>query len=136
MSGRTEKKAGTDRQSGFTLIEVLVALVVLSLVLGATYQLFSTGLHSVSQTDQQIRATMVAESVMAAVGTRVTADADQLSDVTEDGFRWVVNVVPFEDPNAPPPERVKLRLYRVSVVVRWGMARSYTLSTLALGPLS
>jgi prepilin-type N-terminal cleavage/methylation domain-containing protein len=121
--------------NGFTLIEVLVALVILGLVLGACYRLLSTGLKSVAEADGLIRAVLVAESLLADASQR-TDPRDAQSDLALDGYRCSVAVVPYDDAEMPAPEETHLRLYRVTVTVEWGLHRSYELATLALGPES
>ncbi len=120
---------------GFTLVEVLVALVVLGLVLGACYRLLSTGLKSTAEADGLVRAVMVAESVLADASQR-TDPRDAARDLAIDGYRCDVAVVPYDDSSLPAPEETGLRLYRVTVTVEWALHRSYELATLALGPAS
>ncbi|HXQ66975.1 MAG TPA: prepilin-type N-terminal cleavage/methylation domain-containing protein [Alphaproteobacteria bacterium] len=120
---------------GFTLVEVLVALVILGLVLGACYRLLSTGLKSTAEADGLFRAVMVAESALADASQR-TDPRDAASDLAIDGYRCNVAVVPYDDAALPGPEETGLRLYRVTVSVEWGLHHSYELATLALGPAS
>ena len=120
---------------GFTLVEVLVALVVLGLVLGACYRLLSTGLKSTAEADGLLRAVMVAESVLADASQR-TDPRDAASDLAIDGYRCDIAVRPYDDATMPGPEETGLRLYRVTVTVEWGRNGSYELATLALGPAS
>ncbi len=120
---------------GFTLVEVLVALVILGLVLGACYRLLSTGLKSIAEADGSLRAVLVAESVLADASQR-DDPRDAANDLAIDGYRCNVAVVPYDDAEMPGPEETHLRLYRVTVTVEWGLRRSYELATLALGPAS
>ena len=120
---------------GFTLVEVLVALVVLGLVLGACYRLLSTGLKSTAEADGLVRAVLVAESALADASQR-TDPRDAASDLAIDGYRCNIAVLPYDDAALPGPEETGLRLYRVTVTVAWGRNRSYELATLALGPAS
>src|SRR3546814_7122506 len=59
---------------GFTLLEVLVALAILSLSLAAIYQAFGIGLRNDAQTHRYWAATILAESRLALIGTEVAAD--------------------------------------------------------------
>ncbi len=120
---------------GFTLVEVLVALVILGLVLGACYRLLSTGLKSIAEADGLFRAVMVAESVLADASQR-TDPRDAANDLAIDAYRCNVAVAPYDDASLPGPEETGLRLYRVTVTVEWGLHHSYELATLALGPAS
>ena len=53
---------------GMTLIEVLVAFVVLSLTMAVTMQIFSGGIRNARLADSYSRAVFLAESKLAAVG--------------------------------------------------------------------
>ena len=50
---------------GFSLLEMLVALVILSLSLGALYQGATRAIQNTSVADQYTRAVMLAESMIA-----------------------------------------------------------------------
>ena len=56
------------RQSGFSLLEVLVAFSILALALGVLLQSFSTGMRGVTQSGLYSRATLLAESIFARAG--------------------------------------------------------------------
>jgi prepilin-type N-terminal cleavage/methylation domain-containing protein len=58
---------------GFSLLEVLVAFVILSLVATALFRLFSGALQNVSAADEYTRAVLVAESVLATAGRNPAA---------------------------------------------------------------
>ena len=59
---------------GFSMLEVLVAFVILALVGTALFRLFSGALNNASAADDYSRAVLVAESVLAeAAGTRAAA---------------------------------------------------------------
>lgn len=122
-----------ERERGFTLIEVLVALVILGLVMGACYRLLSTGMRSITEADGLFRAVLLAESAAAEVGLRVDPRA-AAGERSADGYRLSVAVVPYDDPEVPAAAETGLRLYRVTVTVAWSGQRSYRLATLALGP--
>ena len=44
------------RQSGFTLVEIVVAFVMLSLVLATSYQIFTTGMQRAGDLEDSSRA--------------------------------------------------------------------------------
>ena len=58
-------------QRGFSLIEVLAAFVILALVATALFQLFSGALLNASAADEWSRASLVAESRLAAAAGAV-----------------------------------------------------------------
>ena len=53
--------------AGFTLLEALIAIVILALSLSALLQLYSTGLRGIATIDDNLRARLLAQSVMAEV---------------------------------------------------------------------
>src|SRR5258707_8716331 len=62
--------ADNRSSAGFTLIEILVAFTVATLLLGALYQLFSAGLRSSASAEHYADAVLLAESGLdALVGT-------------------------------------------------------------------
>ena len=52
----------TNRQSGFSLLEVLVAFAILSMSLGVLYQAFSNSLRNVGASGDYSRAMIIAVS--------------------------------------------------------------------------
>lgn len=108
------------RQRGITLIEVLVAFVIMALVVSVLFKIFSGGLRNVQLSDDYMRATILAESLLNEQGE--TGDISQLS--TEQGssgeFVWSLRAEPYEAPNAPLDS--PLSPYLLSVQVSWGSA--------------
>ena len=125
-------------QSGFTLIEVIVALAVLALTLGVVFQSFSLGLRSMSSSEAYLRAVEVAESRLAMVGRDVERFGRELKGKSESGLTWSVTIEPFEDPEEtlPDPDDAGVRLYEIVVRVATADGRTVTLKTLRLGPPS
>src|SRR5260221_8769959 len=67
-----QQPADNRSSAGFTLIEILVAFTVATLLLGALYQVFSTGLRSSASAEHYADAVLLAESGLdALVGTAV-----------------------------------------------------------------
>ena len=52
----------TNRQSGFSLLEVLVAFAILSMSLGVLYQAFSNSLRNVGASGDYSRAMIIGEA--------------------------------------------------------------------------
>lgn len=129
------------RSRGFTLIEVIVAFVLLSLVLATGFEIFSTGLRRAGDLDGYSRAIVVAQSKLASVGLDQPLQAGAIEGDSEDGrVHWVLDMQPVEDEVAPgqvQPGPGTYMLYRVQATVSWpgpdARQRSYSLSTLALG---
>jgi general secretion pathway protein I len=119
------------RDDGFTLLEVLVALVVLSTAVVAALQLFGGGLRLARSAGDQAEAALLANAKLADL------EPGPLTEGTEEGsdgpYRWSRRVK--IDPSLLPidqdtPEAVTIRLAQVNVEVRWGQGRRFQLATL------
>lgn len=64
-------KTKYKREGGFTLLETLVALSVLAISLGITYQVFSSALRGSTLADDYAQASMYADSHLAEIGKKV-----------------------------------------------------------------
>jgi general secretion pathway protein I len=129
---------------GFSLLEVLVAFVILSLVAVALFRLFSAALNNASAADDYSRAVLVAESALAtAAAAQPLREATQ-SGVVDDGrIEWSTRVEPYSPPVGGSPELASVtetlptRLYRVAAEVTFvgptGGKRTYALATVRVG---
>src|SRR5512132_2591046 len=82
-------------QAGFSLLEVLVAFVILALVGTALFRLFSGALANASAADDASRAVLVAESVLAeAASTQPLRESTQQGTVDDGRIEWTTRVVP------------------------------------------
>ena len=126
-----------SRQRGFTLIEVVVAFVLLALVMSTAFEIFSAGLSRASQLEERARALVIAQSRMAVVGVEETLKEGEWSGESEDRkYQWAVSVKRTgegEDPGKPAPS--VYALYRIDVRVTWHGAdtRDHSLALSTLG---
>ena len=82
---------------GFSLIEVLVAFVVMGLVVGTLLQLFGSSMRSVALSDEYSFAVQVAESRLAAIGSEIKVEDGNVSGEEKgSGYRWTVSMSPIE----------------------------------------
>jgi general secretion pathway protein I len=127
-----------NRQRGFTLLEVVVAFVLLAAVLGVSFRIFSTGIARASQLDERAKALVIAQSQLDAAGVEQPLKENQSSGTSADGrYQWTVTIRKTDsgaDPSKPAPS--VYALYRIDVLVSWmgsdGRARSLPLSTLGI----
>lgn len=129
-------------QRGFTLVEIVVAFVLLALVLSTGFEIFSAGLKRAGDLEDQSRAIVIAQAKLAAAGLDAPLAEGVTQGESEDGhFHWTLAVSPSNE-GMPPPEQPQpgpgtFMLYRVDVRVAWAGAdqrnRAYSLAGLAIG---
>jgi general secretion pathway protein I len=116
------------RQGGFSLLELLVAFVIMAFSLGMLYQASGGTVRSLGDTEQHLRATVLAQSVLNSRDSVPEAGWNEAGQSA--GFAWSVSSAPFRtevtDPKVPP-------LQQVEIVIGWNDRngpRQLALSTL------
>ena len=110
-------------RDGFSLLEVLVAFVILSLVATALFRLFSGALGNASAADDYSRAVLVAESVLAeAAATQPLARGPAMARPTTGASRGRRKVARTRRPTCRPSSSahrrsMPTRLYRITAEV-------------------
>ena len=127
------------RQRGFSLLEVLVAFVILALVATALFRLFSGALANMGAAEEYSRAALVAESVLAETAAAQPLREGAVTGTAESGrYAWTAKVAPYVLTGQNPDlerlsESMPVRLFRVEVDVRFpspaGGERTITLAT-------
>lgn len=130
---------------GFSLLEILVAFTLLALAMGILMQIFSRGVNGAGLADKYAKATMMAESKLAAVGVENILQAGETTGKFNDDFQWRLSVTPYVEPVAKdatinPADIEALmatRLYEVALTVSFqsddSRERQVTLNTLLIG---
>ena len=128
---------------GFSLLEVLVAFVILSLVATALFRLFSGALGNASAADDYSRAMLVAESALAeAAATKPLREASQSGSADEGRIAWATRVALYSPPGISSDleraaETMPIRLYRITSEVTFpapsGGQRTFALATTRIG---
>jgi general secretion pathway protein I len=90
---RLRALCGAD--SGFTLIEVLVALAILSLSLGVLLAIFSQSLDRAHRNQLDMKARLLAQSLVEGTSTSGGLALGQRHGEASDGFSWTLSVKPF-----------------------------------------
>src|SRR5262249_19201795 len=81
--------------SGFTLVEVVVALGILALSLSVMFGALSSGIWHVRQADASARAGLLVQSLLARIGTEVPLQEGETSGQFSDGFAWKLSLQRF-----------------------------------------
>jgi general secretion pathway protein I len=126
--------------SGFSLLETLVALVILSLALGTLYQAAAGATRNIRVAEQYTRAVALAESMLSAHSYVVDPNMNLEGEFGE--FSWQVLSWPVPDPSgaaaaedaALPVQGLPLQY--LQVWVRWpGPSKQRELDLLTVVPL-
>jgi len=103
---------------GFTLIEILVAISILSISLVVIFQLFSGGLKSSRLSDQYTRGIFHAKEKMEEI-LLSTEFAEEVSEGEfEDSFRWKSKTVPIEQAEEEA-SKLPFNTYNIKVDIFW-----------------
>jgi general secretion pathway protein I len=122
---------------GMTLMEVLVAFVVLSLTMAVILHIFSGGMRNSRLTDSYSRAVFLAQSRLAAVGVEGSLAPGEESGRVGANLQWRVNIARVEDDGEADRLLMPVRQYLVRAQVTWqedGRDKQIELSSVRLGP--
>ena len=117
---------------GFTLLEVLVALVLLSISLVAIFELFSTNLRGIAKSDDYSHAVIMAESRMRQILDDDTLAVQTWTESTEDGYR--IDAV-VSSTASDRTENLQIKLLEIQLTVSWikdSKERTLNLKTLKM----
>ncbi len=131
------------RASGFTLIEVIVAVVIAAMCLTALAGVFSGGTRAAAVTADLSRASTLAQSLLASAGIDKPLTEGVESGSSGDNMSWTVTVTDEPSEDSDNPIRPPFFLKRVTAKVVAGNAatrsatdqqRSVELTTLRAVP--
>lgn len=121
--------------SGFTLIETLVATMILSICVVVVMQLFSGGLKSSKRAGNYTRACFYAREKMETFLLQGAWTDGVLSGEFGDGYTWqsrIERLGPAVDEEAPKP---LVNLFKLTIGVSWQegfRTKSFQISTIAI----
>lgn len=108
-------------QSGFSLLEVLIAFSILALSLGILLKIFAGGVNTAAVAEEYTAAVQIAESLMAKAGVETLLQPGESSGEENEKYHWLVTVQPFiTSITNTDPKAMGATLYKVKVVVSWG----------------
>ena len=125
-------------QQGFSLIEILVAFMILAMSLTVIYRIFSGGLRNVALSEDYARAVLVAESQLAAIGISEPLVRGVSAGEWGERFRWQRVVEQYQPWEQDKELSTQLLAYSVTVNVDWehaGRSRQVSLSSVRLKPV-
>ncbi len=119
--------------AGFTLLEVVVALAILSLAVVAAIQGFAQGLRLLKLAGDHQRAMLLADEK----GREVVAPEEGREQGTEGSFRWERQTTVVPAPDLVPAVGVpRWRVYQIDVKVFWDERRQVEVNMLRTVPLT
>ena len=122
------------RAAGFTLIEVLVALVIAAIGLHFAFEMFSTHTRLLEAGVQERRAVALADSLLARVGTEIAVQPGSSSGSFDKEYRWRLQVTPFPSPGGLASRRRPVWGGAGGSLVRLAAEQSLRVQTLKLAP--
>lgn len=120
----------TVRQDGFTLLEILVAFVVLALVGGALLQLFQGGLRNVDVSTHISHAALLARAKLNELSASDNLQPGQSEGRFADGYRWQLQLEPYAGSPGDVPPDATLQALSATLDIFWepdGVYRAHTL---------
>lgn len=124
-----------NKQTGFSLLEILIAFSILSLSLGILLKIFSGGVNTAGVAEEYNAAVQIAESLMAKTGVEKPLQTGDFTGQEYEKFQWQVSVSPFQFTALEvDPATLTVELYKVKITVSWrdGNDRQVELVTLKL----
>jgi general secretion pathway protein I len=111
----------TNKQQGFSLLEILIAFSILALSLGILLKIFSGGVNTAMVAEDYTVAVEIAESLVAKTGTEIPLDDYQSSGEENKKYHWQLAISPFAvNAEGFDPKTLPAQLYKVHVIVAWG----------------
>lgn len=123
------------RLRGFTLLEVLVAFVILALVLTVLTRILSLSARSLATAEHYQQALSLASSQLAEVATQLSSTSSgRQRGRLPGGYRWEADIEPyeFETSSLALDERISPMLIRVTVLWDDRQSQQISLSTIRL----
>ena len=129
MNMRLGTKVSRD---GFTLLEILVALALLSIALLVIVQLFSADLRGIAVSEDYVVAVAKAESRISELLDDDNLSEKNWSEVTDDGYRIDASV---KEALRERSDNLQVKLLDIAITVYWTQGtrqRAVSLSTLKI----
>lgn len=124
----------SEPERGFTLLEILVALVIVGLALGTLFHGVGAGVTAMSFADQQRTALLAGQSMLEQLGNNREVADDTTEGVLPSGQSWRLAISPLPVDRQGPPAPLVGHLVRLTV--SWqqdGRSSEVELRTLLVG---
>ncbi len=116
-------------EGGFALAEALIALAILAVMLGVTFQTLSTMAHARRTLVDERRAALLAQSLMARVGTDIALAPGSTGGVTG-GMSWRIDIDRYQGGAQFANGAQRLLRVDVSILADRGQSAGFALHSL------
>lgn len=103
---------------GFTLVEILIALVLLGISIAVLAQLYSTNLRNIGKSHNYLPAVVLAEARMNEVLAKDFLDENKTTYKSDDGYLTEVSII---ETMKEKFQHLPVKLMEISLIVRWQM---------------
>ncbi len=118
------------RARGFSLLEVIAAVMLLAIVFAALMQVAGGSLNQTARASSRSQAALWAQSKMETLGRLEPLQGGHSEGRFDATYRWQLEVTPWD---AVPADDPGLRLYKLDLDVLWGEgAQTHTLRFVSL----
>jgi general secretion pathway protein I len=118
VTGNTIARNVLGRKDGFTLLEVLVAFVLLAATVTVILQLFSSGIKALSLSEDYATAVVRAESKMREVLDNEQLAENAWSETSPDGYRFDITVAKAYEART---KDLPVKILEIGITMFWKM---------------
>lgn len=129
------KGIGIRKVTGISLVEVLVAFVILAMSVTVLLRIFSSGTKNIVISQQYVDAVQIAESQLAIIGVENELLPGTDAGVSGVRYNWQTIVEPYSFYEEEEKEIYPVSAFRIMVEVSWlerGLTRRIELSSIKL----
>ncbi len=130
-------RAVNKKSAGFTLIETLVAIMLLAISMTSIMQLFSGGIRSIRVSNEYERAIFYAQELIEEILLAPSLAEETRKGQFEDGFRWSMKIQALDTKSGYRKPGFISRFY-IKTTVEWPVGARYKqfdLDTMCMAPL-
>ena len=125
---RLPSNRGKRNVAGFTLLEVMLAFVIFALSFATVLEIMTASMRSVRRASDDTQVALLAQSVMAQVGTEIPIEEGQFSGTGMDRYQWRLGIYLYaasgDDVGTMElAEMSGIELYQVELDIDWEVGR-------------